>query len=245
MIHGKIISSHLIVSLLFSACVFASAQSLRASPPQGASTLTPDQVEKVHGRLFHKGPVGRIPEMLSKTTGDVHVPCVPGIAQKIQMALVDELGMLASESDLVVLGKTVKGTSHLNADKDFLYTDWNFTVGEVLKNNAGAAIQAGATILVTRPGGKLQVNERTVYASCADFLDFASEQQYLLYLRFVPETGAYAIDGGSRAFAVSTIRRLDSVNYHKPEAPDKDTLLNYAREGASVLRTVPRSGGSQ
>src|SRR5260370_7595009 len=106
------------------------------------------------------------------------------------MALVDELGMLASESDLVVLGKTVKGTSHLNADKDFLYTDWNFTVGEVLKNNAGAAIQAGATILVTRPGGKLQVNEHTVYASCADFLNFATDHHYFLYLPFVPQPAA-------------------------------------------------------
>jgi hypothetical protein len=214
---------------------------LGALAVRGQGAKAPDQVEKVHSRLFRKGPVGQIPAMLSKSTGDVHVPCVPGVVQRIQMPLVDELGMLTSESDLVVLGKTVQGTSHLNADKDFIYSDWNFSVEEVLKDNIHAAVQPGATILVTRPGGKLQMNGRTVYANCTDFLDFESGQQYLLYLRFVPETGAYAIDGGSRAFAVSTTRRLDSVNYYKPEASDKDTLLEHAREGAAIRR----SGGSK
>jgi len=56
-----------------------------------------------------------------------------------------------------------------DADKDFLYTDWNFTVEEVMKTNGNSPVYRGATILVTRPGGKLQVNGRTVYATCGIF----------------------------------------------------------------------------
>jgi len=221
------------------------------SQGQGANTLTPDQIEKVHSRLSHKGgAVGEIPQMLSKATGDVHVRCVLGVAQKVAVvpppSPVDELGMLAAESDLVVLGKAGTGTAHMTADKDFLYTDWSFTVEEVLKSNANSPVYPRATILVTRPGGKLQVSGRTVYATCGDFLDFESGQEYLLYLRFVPETGAYT-GGGWGAFAVSpTIKRLDPFHYPEWKTTDKDTLLKTAREGAAISgRFLRTSGGTQ
>jgi hypothetical protein len=216
---------------------------LRASP-QSASKLTPDQVENVHSRLFHKGPVGQIPDLVSKTTGDIYIPCVVGVAQKVAVPLVDNLAMLAADSDLVIQGQAESGTTHLNATKDFLYTDWTFTVEEVLKNNSRVPVQMGATILVARPGGKVQISGRTVYATCADFQEFASGQSYLLYLHFIPETGAYAIDGGSKAFTISsTPRRLDSVNYHEPEASDKETLLKDARDAVATSIRIPRRSG--
>jgi hypothetical protein len=226
---------------------------LFAAPIQGqGANKPPDQVEKVHSRLPHTGgAVGEIPERLSKTTGDVHVRCVLGVTQKVAVipppSPVDELGMLAAESDLVVLGKTGTGTAHMTAEKDFLYTDWNFIVEEVLKSNANSPVYPGATILVTRPGGKLQVNGRTVYATCGDFLDFATGQEYLLYLRFVPETGAYAIGGGWGSFAVSpTTKRLDPFNYPDWKTTDKDTLLKTARDGVVKSGQFPRrAGGSQ
>lgn len=163
--------------------------------------------------------------MLSKGTGDVHIPCVVGISQQIKVDLPHQPAAPAADSDLVVLAKAETGTSHMNADKDFLYTDWNFVSEEILKNNSYSAVQTGATILATRPGGKLQVNGRTVYADCADFLSFANGQQYLLYLRFIPETGAYAIRWGAAAFLVSTPtpKRLDDS--HESEVTDKDALL--------------------
>jgi len=219
-----------------------------SSQGPGANKLPPDQVEKVHSRLSHKGgAVGEIPEMLSKTTGDVHVRCVLGVVQRVLVepppTPVEELGMLAAESDLVVLGKIGTGTSHMTADKDFLYTDWNFTVEEVMKTNGNSPVYPGATILVTRTGGKLQVNGRTVYATCEDFLDFATGQEYLLYLRYVPETGAYA-SGGWGAFAFSPVtRRLDPYNFPESEwkTSDREALLKTARDGVATSGKFPRT----
>ncbi len=214
---------------------------------QGVSKLSSDQVEKVHGRLFHKGPVGQIPEMLAKSTGDVHASCVIGIVQRVMVvpppSPVEDLGRLAAESDLVVLGKTGTGVTHMTADKDFLYTDWNFTIEEVLKSNGTSPVYLGATILVTRSGGKLLINRRTVYANCADFLDFAAEQEYLLYLRFVPETGAYTGDGWG-AFAVfPSTKRLDASRNSEWKIPDKETLLKTARDGVAISGRFLRSSG--
>ncbi len=70
------------------------------SQGQGANKLPPDQVEKVHNRLFPKGPKGEITDMLARTTGDVNVPCVVPVWQRVMVPFVDELGMLASKSDL-------------------------------------------------------------------------------------------------------------------------------------------------
>src|SRR5216683_6320161 len=109
-----------------------------SSQGQGAK-LQPDQVEKVHSRLFHKGPVGQIPDMLSRGTGDIYVPCVVPVWQKVKVPFLDELAMLASKSDLIVLAKAETGATHMNADKDFLYADWNFVVEEVLKGNPKAS----------------------------------------------------------------------------------------------------------
>jgi len=56
-----------------------------AASSQGpsANKLPPDQVEKVHSRLPHKGgAIGEITERLSKTTGDVNVRCVLGVSRK-------------------------------------------------------------------------------------------------------------------------------------------------------------------
>lgn len=220
------------------------AFTLRASPPppaQGANKPTPDQIEKVHSQLFHKGVVGQITDMLSKGTGDVYAVCIVGISQHIQVPFSQQLVALAAGSDLVVLAKAETGTSHMSADKDFLYTDWNFVTEEILKNNAYSAVETGATILVTRPGGKLQVDGRTVYADCPNFLSFANGQQYLLYLQFIPETGAYALRWGGAAFLVSTptAKRLD--NSHESEVTDKDTLLKNVRDAVVTSRTMPRS----
>ena len=138
------------------------------------------------------------------------------------------------------MGKAETGKSHVNDDKSWLYSDWTFTVEEVLKDNAAAPVQAGATILVTRPGGQLVINGRLVSANCADFREFIAGQEYLLFLSFFPETGAY-MSGGSAAFALSSVHRLDQDHYQAGESPDKETLLKTAREAVAKAASFPRS----
>lgn len=98
--------------------------------------------------------------MLSKGAGDVHIPCLRTVAQRVMVAstLAEEMWLLARESDLAVVAKAGTYTSHMNEAKSFLYSDWKVTVEEVVKNNPKAPVQLGATITVTRPGGELEIN---------------------------------------------------------------------------------------
>lgn len=223
--------------LLGAVLAVGSAQSL------GQGKLTPDQIEKVHSRLFpHRGPAGQITDMASKGTGVLQVPCIVPTWQKVAMSsFADDLTILAYKSNLVVVGKAETGNSHLNDDKDFLYSDWTFTVEEVLKDNPTAPVQPEATILVTRSGGQLVVNGRLVYAHCADFREFIAGQEYLLFLSLVPETGAYATNG-TAVFSLSSLRRLDQAHYHASESLDKESLLKTAREAVVKSATLPPRG---
>ena len=206
--------------------------------------VTPEQMEKVHSHLFRQGERWQIQTMLSRGTGDVHVPCNLGVAQSIVLPLNSQLATLTTASDLVVLAKAQAGTTHVNDDQSFLYTDWNFTVEEVLKDNPQASVPWGATILVTRLGGHLEINGRMVYANCPDFEEFVTGREYVLYLKYLPQTGAYVSHGWG--FLVSpVVRRL---NPHTPRYPgeaevtDKEALLSIARDAVGASAKTPPGG---
>lgn len=146
--------------------------------------------------------------------------CVVPTDQRVTLDPLNELATLMCDSDLVVVGTAGTATTHMTADKDFLYSDWGFRVEELLKNNPKAPVTAGASIIVTRPAGKLQINGRMIYAICSDFQDFGTGNQHLLFLRFVPETGAYAM-GGQPGSLSSLTRPLGSVTLLRP------TMLNW------------------
>lgn len=67
-------------------------------------------------------------------------------------------GELAHESDAVIHGTALKKASQITEDDAFVFTDYDVVVKEVLKNNSDALIDTGATIIVTRPGGRVLVD---------------------------------------------------------------------------------------
>lgn len=111
------------------------------------------EVENVHKRLFHKGPVDEIPYMLSRGTGDLHLACVFASDQHVKddRTPAEHLRDVVSQTDLAVVAKAGTHTTHITENNDFLYSDWNFSVEEVVKNNVKAPVALGATIRVARP----------------------------------------------------------------------------------------------
>jgi len=107
---------------------------------------------------------------------------------------VDELGMLAAESDLVVLGKIGTGISRMTADKDFCIPTG--TLPSKSNENQREFTSLSRSHDPRHPARREVAGERSYgVRTCGDFLDFATGQEYLLYLRYVSETGAYASGG--------------------------------------------------
>ena len=150
------------------------------------------------------------------------------------MSFVDFLKDLSCQADATVIASAKDRTSQLTENKEFLFSDYVVTAEEILKNNPSAYIAPNSEMTVTRPGGRVQIKGRIVNALDASFKPLVKGKRYLLFLRYLPETGAYrsirkgsflledddlialteeAIPGGSgdiRAFTAEARRVLDS-----------------------------------
>jgi hypothetical protein len=122
----------------------------------------------------------------------------------------------------------------MTADKSFLYTDWGVLVEQVLEENSQASVKPGASIVIVRPGGRLKVGDRTVYAVETTYRDFSAGEQYLLFLKFIPATGAYT--SADHIYIVSSSKTIPLFHhdFREVEALDKNTLLQLVKDGATA-----------
>lgn len=94
-------------------------------------------------------------------------------------------------ADAIVLGSVVSKTSQIIEEGTFTFTDYELIVEEILKDNSVAQIQPHNAITITRSGGVVKLNGHIIRAK-----DYRSEPlevggRYLVFLRFIPDTGAY------------------------------------------------------
>lgn len=204
------------------------------------SQVSADQSAKVHSHLFTANSTDTIPALMAKTKSDVTVTRFENSG--LQSAMPETPGAplfrvkeLTCISSLAVIATARNGISHMTADKTFLYTDWTFAVDEVLKNNSRSPVNADQLITVARPGGSLLTQGRRVYAIDKNFSDFQSGKSYLLYLEYIPDTGAFrATQDNSFAIVGTKIEHLTS-NALFPELDDAG--LDHIRHDTLVSAT--------
>ena len=92
---------------------------------------------------------------------------------------------LAKRSSLVVVTHPVTSKTLMMDDESFLYSNFIFTVDQVLLDRE-SKIVAGDNIYVTRSGGTLKVQDVNVEAIDPEFPPFESGRQYLLFLERLP-----------------------------------------------------------
>jgi len=225
-----------LMALVFLMCLLLGGKSCASGQIQPQSTGTPNapaqRQHEIHSRLFRGQNAETIPDMLSKTSGDLRIrydqpmgfptaPLNPPAYPPYPLVA------FSCTSDAVIVATARSGTAHLTADERFVYTDWSFTVERVLKDNARSPISAGSELIVTRPGGTLEVNGRKVYATDLEFRDFKSGNKYLLFLEFIPQTQAYrASEEKSFSLEAKTVTVLARDNpYAGFEPKDPEALL--------------------
>lgn len=121
--------------------------------------------------------------------GDVQTPRSVNLSKYLQN--------ISCEADLVVIGTVKNKASQLIEEGTFVFTDYEVTATEILKNNPVVPIEPNNSITLTRSGGAVRLNNHIVRA-----IDYRNEplevgNRYLLFLRFVSETGAYRPLGSS------------------------------------------------
>jgi hypothetical protein len=132
------------------------------------------------------------------TVGDEQVPTISNFLKN-----------LSCEADVIVIGSIKKATAHLTDDETFVYTKYEFSVQEVLKNNPIANIEINSNIQITRPGGLIKLNNQIIRAEDLSYETLQKNKEYLLFLRFVPSVKGYVVSSPKGDFI------LDNKSFKK------------------------------
>jgi len=167
----------------------------------------------------------------SKVVGiDVHVGLGPALTEPETPE--SYFGELARQSDVVIRGRVATKASQITEDDGFIFTDYGILVTEVLKNSNKTRLDSGMTLTVTCPGGKVSVGGIIVKAIDHSFaLLPQNSHDLVLFLKYVPETGAFRPTGPAGSFELdgSILRPLTGVGFPPGVLRDADSFLQAAR----------------
>jgi hypothetical protein len=155
----------------------------------------PSARQKEHGKLFkHAGR--KLQDIASSQPGDVEVIEEEGyVIQMPKTSRVPTFMSALCNADAVVVGILKSKSSQLTEQGNFIFTDYEVIVDELIKNNLNSPIEVGSTIITTRDGGAIRINDRVLRAKRADFDPPVVGNRYLLFLRFIPKTSSYLMYG--------------------------------------------------
>jgi hypothetical protein len=197
--HKKTLVLVIAVLALISIMLPPHIQNQSASASQ-EGTMTSKQKE--HSKLYKEYKTGKKLRDLAEQVGDVklkrNVGAQGGDSGQLPLDLQTILQRAAQAADAVIIGTAKGSSSQLTEDEDYIFTDYEIAVEEVLKNNAAHPIASEEAITVTRPGGTIRLNGRKVEAEDASFLPYAKGGRYLIFLTYLPQTNSYkALDSRS------------------------------------------------
>jgi hypothetical protein len=192
------------------------------------------QRQKEHSKLYKNYETGKkLPELTKTVRGDIVLrrgTPFRGRSTYALNSLSEILKPMVCGADAVVIGTVSDKTSLLTENEDYVFTDYEVTVEEVLKNNQASPIQVNSVVTVTRPGGEIQFGGKKVEAIDESFKPLEVKQRYLLLLKLIPSTGAYQAvsDGGSFQLHGAKITSLSSA-FHSGLL-GKETPQSFAYE---------------
>ena len=168
------------------------------------------------------------------------LPALPELNTSTTIPGTDGLQEVAANSDLVVIATPLSKTSQLTEDASFVFTDYDLSVDEVLKNNT--LVQPHSVITVTRPGGKILLEGRVISARDRSFKSLRAGGHYLLFLRYLPTTDSYqAVDNKSGFELVDNkVKALTEAADQQRERGDTASFLEKVKAAIATAKREAR-----
>ncbi|MBV8857127.1 MAG: hypothetical protein JOZ02_09375 [Acidobacteria bacterium] len=175
--------------------------------------------------------------------GDVNVITSPGtpVFSPAPDGKAAPLEAAVEGSDAVIVATVTAKQSQLTEDERYVFTDYEVAVKEVLKDNAASHISASDALTVTRPGGKVLLGDHLITVVDEAVKPLQVGDEYLLFLKFIPETGTYAAVSENRSgFRLShgrvTALTAATAGYAKrQEGRDSNSFVAEARAAAAAV----------
>src|SRR2546423_609195 len=214
--------------------------------PVEEGVMTPQQKE--HSKLYKGYRTGKKLRDLTTTVGDVSlrrdIGAQGGDTDEPSFDLQKFLREMASDADAVVVGTVKNKSSQLTEDEDYVFTDYELSVEEVLKDNPAATIRANNKITVTRPGGTILLNGRIVEAVDEAFQPLRKKGQYLIFLRFIPSTGGYQALGSKASFQIDD-DKIGKLTKEPLSLGDENVSAFMNEVRAAIAAAAKSKGGAE
>jgi hypothetical protein len=181
------------------------------------------QLSKSKGNTQEVGVTIGLPQTV--TVGDTPFP-----------TKMEFLSDLSCGADAVVLGSVKSKSAHMTEDETFVFTEYEFSIRDVLKNNPASRIDINSSIQVTRPGGLISLDGQVIRAEDLSYEALQADKDYLLFLRFVPEANGYIVSSPEGDFL---LEQRSTRTLSKTALPDglagidSQSLLNEIRKSMS------------
>lgn len=148
------------------------------------------------------------------------------------------LEKLSCLADVVVNGTVKNKASHLSDDETFVYTEYDFEVKKIVKNNSKSPIVNNQNISVARPGGFIKIDQQLIKFDDGSYEPLKLNKEYLLFLKFVPTTNGYIVASPQGDFALedNNFRSLSKRGFLNglKKTTNLETLLNMVQNAVSA-----------
>lgn len=156
---------------------------------------------------------------------------------------------LSCAADAVVLGTVKDRKSHLSADQMFVYSQYEFGVDSIFKNNDFSPIIKDQSISFTRPGGNVKIGDLKVFFHVAEYPSLKIGGRYLLFLKYVREAGGYKVFDTKSDFELGdeSIRPVSTVGVPNDmkDLMVRDDLIRTVRSSTSKACSKTSLGDDQ
>lgn len=203
----KVVAGTLAVLLLGGAGLAQIIHTHQETPAPAQEVMLTEK-QKEHSKLYKDRGLGKkLRDLTSKRDSqevktDIDIispPPIPMLSPGGATSTASGLENLACEADAVVTGQVKSKSSFPTADETYIFTDYTMSVEEVLKGDP-ANVTPGGEVTVTRPGGTVQFDGRRFRAIDRSFKPLEIGDRYLLFLKLIPETGAYSAVNSKSSF---------------------------------------------
>jgi hypothetical protein len=101
------------------------------------------------------------------------------------------------EADVVVRAVVKSKTSQFTVDETYIFTDYTMSVLDILKDDRRGSLKPAGSILVSRPGGAVRFDGKTVTQVNSNERPFLQSNRYLLFLKRISGSVGFTLSEGS------------------------------------------------
>jgi len=201
--------------------------------------LTPQQRE--HSKLYPKEGEKKIRDVLIKQSEYVSftISCFAFSLEPLPPLEVE----LTEKADAVVIVTFVNKSSQITTNGTNIFTDYELLIEEAIKDGRAGTLKPETTITVTSPGGKVLLFGKIARISLSAFKPLEPGRRYLLFLSYLPSTGAYQTVDANSSFDI-TDTRVENLNEGISRGFERD-LAPFITSVRQAVASDQKKGGAQ